>query len=252
MKKLILLLSLTISLTSAYSQKLDKKFQPLVTAFINCIKNKQVEKLSTKINYPLNRAYPIPPIKNKAEFLKRYKEVFDDELSQKISSSKPLTDWDDVGWRGIMLLNGDVWLDYDGKLLTVTDKSAFEAKERARLIALEKTTLHPSINDFANPVLIFETAKYRIRIDDLGKMRYRYTSWPIKNKMSDKPALIIKNGNWTPEGSGGNHNYQFKSGDYLYTCYITVMGEKGAAPATLVITRSGKEILSQDAKRMTP
>ncbi|MNQ85543.1 hypothetical protein D3C85_1007120 [compost metagenome] len=70
--------------------------------------------------------------------------------------------------------------------------------------------------------------------------------------MSDKPALVIKNGKFTPDGSGGNHNYQFKSGDYVYTCYITVMGETGAAPASLEITKASKEILSQDAKRMTP
>jgi len=251
MKKLFLCLLLFIHV-SAYSQKLDKKYLPLVNHFIDCIKKNNIEKLSTKIRFPLKREYPLAPIQNKQEFIKRYKAIFDVELTNKIISSNPETNWDDVGWRGIMLLNGDVWLDYDGYLISVNHQSKLESTERARLIAVGKAKLHPAIQIFEAPVLLFETAKYRIRIDNLGNFNFRYTSWPIKSKMSDKPALVIKNGKFTPDGSGGNHNYQFKSGDYVYTCYITVMGETGAAPASLEITKASKEILSQDAKRMTP
>lgn len=251
MKKLFLCL-LLITQASAYSQKLDKKYLPLVTSFIDCIKKQDIEKLSTKIRFPLKREYPIPPVQNKQEFIKRYKAIFDEEFTKKIINSKPDTDWDDVGWRGIMLFNGDLWLDYDGSLIGINHQSKQESREKTRLIAAEKTKLHPSIQLFQSPVLIFETAKYRIRIDDLGNYNYRYTSWPIKSTMLDQPALTLKNEKYTPDGSGGNHNYQFKSGDYTYTCYITVMGETGSAPASLVITKNGKEILSQDAKRITP
>lgn len=251
MKKLFLCL-LIITQVSAYSQKLDKKYLPLVTSFIDCIKKQDIEKLSTKIRFPLKREYPIPPVQNKQDFIKRYKAIFDEEFTKKIINSKPDTDWDDVGWRGIMLFNGDLWLDYDGSLIGINHQSKQESREKTRLIAAEKIKLHPSIQLFQSPVLVFETAKYRIRIDDLGNYNYRYTSWPIKSTMHDQPALTLKNGKYTPDGSGGNHNYQFKSGDYTYTCYITVMGETGSAPASLVITKNGKEILSQDAKRITP
>ncbi|WP_145858999.1 hypothetical protein [Pedobacter suwonensis] len=254
MKKISLAL-LFVSITYlAYSQEetLNKKYRPVVISFINAVKSGDVEKLSSKIKYPLNRAYPIPPIKNKQEFIKRYKEVFDDNLIKKIITSKAETDWSDVGWRGIMLLRGDLWLDTDGKLIAVNHQSRLESKEKARLINVEKNSVHPSIGNFEQPVLVFETAQYRIRIDDLGNDNYRYASWPIKSKMSDKPKLILTNGKFKPDGSGGNHNYQFKSGDYIYTCFIIIMGEKGTPPAQLVITKAGKEILSQPAKKINP
>lgn len=254
MKKISLAL-LFVSITylaCSQEETLNKKYRSIVISFINAVKSGDVEKLSSKIKYPLNRAYPIPPIKNKQEFVKRYKEIFDDNLAKKIVNSKPETDWSDVGWRGIMLLRGELWLDTDGKLIAVNHQSKLEAEEQARLINVEKSSVHPSIGNFEQPVLVFETAQYRIRIDDLGNDNYRYASWSIKSKMSDKPKLILTNGKFKPDGSAGNHNYQFKSGDYIYTCLIIVMGEKGAPPAQLVITRVGKEILSQPAKKINP
>ena len=252
MKKQLLVIFLLFNIGSAYSQTLDKKYLRVVTNFITSVKSGSIEKLSNKINYPLSRAYPIPPIKTRQEFVKRYKEVFDDDLIKKIINSKPSKDWDDVGWRGIMLLNGELWLDTDGKLIAVNHQSRIEAKEQSRLINLEKSKLHTSISNFIQPVLLFETAQYRIRIDDLGNNNYRYASWPIKSKMSDKPRLVLTNGKWTPDGSGGNHNYQFKSGDYVYTCFVIMMGEAGAPPALLEISKAGKQILSQPAKKMIP
>jgi hypothetical protein len=250
MKKPLLAVLLLLYIGSAYSQTLDKKYLPVVTGFITAVKSGSIEKLSTKISFPLKRAYPIPPIKNKQEFAKRYREVFDDELTKKIINSKALTDWSDVGWRGIMLLNGELWLDTDGKLIAVNHQSKLETKEQAKLINTDKGKLHPSISNFKQPVSVFETAQYRVRIDDLGNNNYRYASWPIKSKMSDKPSLVLTKGKWIPDGSGGNHNYQFKSGDYTYTCFITVMGEASTPPALLTITKAGKEILSQAAKKL--
>lgn len=228
MKKLLLAVLFISNIGSIRSQTLDKKYLPVVTNFIASVKSGSIEKLGNKIDYPLNRAYPIPPIKNKQEFVKRYKEVFDDDLVKKIISSKPSTDWNDVGWRGIMLLNGELWLDTDGKLIAVNHQSKLEAKEQARLINIEKSKLYPSLANFTQPVLILETAQYRIRIDDLGNNDYRYASWPLKSKMSDKPKLVLSNGRYDPDGSGGSGNFNFKSGIYLYTCFISARGENRA------------------------
>lgn len=252
MKKRLLTIFLISNICIVYGQKLDKKYLHIVNDFIAAVKNEKIEKLSTKISYPLERAYPIPAIENRQEFIRRYKEVFDDDLVKKILSSKPSTDWDAVGWRGIMLLNGELWLDYDGKLSSVNHQSNFEAKEKARLIALEKTELHPSIKKFEQPVIILETSKYRIRIDDLGNNNYRYASWPIKSKMNGKPKLVLTNGKWIPDGSGGNHHYEFKSGNYLYTCFIWIMSDDDTPPAQLEISLRGTEILSQPAKIIIP
>lgn len=249
MKKTFLFLFVLINIKTVSAQ-LNKKYESVVLEFVNNIKNQNKEKLATKIKFPLRREYPIPSIKSKQEFLKRYKEVFDDDLIKKIIASKIPTDWSDVGWRGIMLLNGALWLNYDGTLITINHQSEFENNEKIRLIALEKQTLHSSIKDFKQPILIFETVTYRIRIDDLGNLKYRYSSWPIKNKMSDKPALIINNGICIPEGNGGNANYKFKSGDYTYNCFIWWLGENNSAPGLLEIYKGRKKILKQNAKKI--
>jgi len=65
-----------------------------------------------------------------------------------------------------------------------------------------------------------------------------------KKAMTEKPDLIITNGKFIADGSGGNHSYQFKKGIYLYGCSIIVLGEKDSPQARLVITQNGKEILS--------
>jgi hypothetical protein len=251
MKKQLLVIFLLFNIGSAYSQTLDKKYLRVVTNFITSIKSGSIEKLSNKINYPLSRAYPIPPIKTKQEFVKRYKEVFDDDLIKKIINSKPSKDWDDVGWRGIMLLNGELWLDTDGKLIAVNHQSRIEAKEQSKLINLEKSKLHTSISNFMQPVLLFETVQYRIRIDDLGNNNYRYASWPIKSKMSDKPRLVLTNGRYDPDGSSGSGNFNFKNGIYLYTCFISARGENNAL-GHLIIKKNDKEILSQQVKKLIP
>ncbi len=232
----------------AFGQNLEKEYQLIVSDFVYLVKHRQIEKLSGKIRFPLKRKYPISDIKNKADFMKRYSEIFDPELVSKISFSKPSLDWSAVGWRGIMLFNGDVWLDYDGRLLGVNHQSQIEKKKRTELIKLEKSRLHRSVRGFENPIHIIETAKYRVRIDDLGKGNYRYSSWPIKSKMSDKPDLIIDKGEYLAEGNGGNHTFRFKNRGYTYDCHITIIGGKNAPPALLTIYNGDTIIYSSKAK----
>ncbi|MEP7127717.1 MAG: hypothetical protein ABI729_02565 [Chitinophagales bacterium] len=164
-----------------------------------------------------------------------------------IVNSKPSRDWSAVGWRGIMLFNGEVWLDDDGRLFAVNYQSPFEAKMKAELIDLEKSQLDESIRDFKEPVLIMETANHRIRIDDIGEGNYRFASWPLESQISDKPDIVIQHGDYKPDGSGGNHSFEFRNGEYLYECSIIVIGEEDSPPAYLTIYESGKEMLSEKA-----
>ena len=66
--------------------------------------------------------------------------------------------------------------------------------------------------------------------------------------MSDKPDLIIMNGEFIQEGGGGNYTYEFKNGEYVYDCSIIIIGEETSPPALLTIFKDTKEILSQKAK----
>ena len=233
--------------TGIFGQELKKEYQGFVTNFIDCIKKDQKEKVADMISYPFEREYPIPSIKNKQEFLNRYNEIFDDSLKQMIIKSNPATDWSDVGWRGIMLYQGDVWLDLDGRLIGVNYQSKSERTLKEKLIKNDKENIHSSLSQFEKPLYVLETSKFRIRIDDLGNNNYKYASWSINKSMADKPDLVLINGEFVAEGSGGNHSYIFKNADYIYECSIIVLGEENSPPAMLTIYKGDKEVLSQRA-----
>jgi hypothetical protein len=247
LRKAAATLFLILNTYFAFGQELTDDQKNIVFDFIDCIKHQKKEKLISKISFPFDREYPIPQIKTREEFLKRYNEVFDENLIKMIVNSKPNKDWAAVGWRGIMLFHGDVWLDYDGKLIAVNYQSAVESKKKEELIAIEKSHLHESIKEYKSPIHILETTKYKIRIDDLGDYNYRYCSWLKNSKMSDKPDIIIEKGEFKPDGSGGNHSYVFKRGGFIYECSIVILGEENSPPAYLTIYKGDKEVFSDKA-----
>jgi hypothetical protein len=247
MKNWIVLLLIFINSGLVFGQ-VKKENQHVVIEFINCIKNKQKEKLADKIAYPFSREYPLPDIKNKQEFIARYDEIFDAVIIKKVIKSNLAADWSEMGWRGIMFLDGDIWLDLDGRLIGVNYQSEIEKEKRESLLKIDKNSVHESIREFKAPVCILETSKFRIRIDDIGDYNYRYVSWPINSKMSDKPDIILLHGEFISEGSGGNHGYVFKNGDYSYDCEIIEMGEDDSPPALLIVSKGDKEVLSEKAQ----
>lgn len=249
MRTIVILLMLIISSTRLSGQEMEKEeVEKTVKEFIKYVKNGQRDKIAAPISYPFERNYPIPDIKSKQEFMSRYKEVFDDSLEKLIIKSSPSKDWGGVGWRGIMLFNGTLWLDYDGRLMAVNYQSNVERRRWEDLVQDEKRTLHESVKNYVRPIHILETKKYRIRIDDMAEGNFRYSSWPITSKMSDKPDIVLQSGEVVSEGSGGNHYYEFKNGDYTYQCSIILMGEDTSPPALLTVYKNDKEILRHQAK----
>jgi hypothetical protein len=251
MKKIIIFLYLacyTLTMSIVFGQELSKEEENAVLNFIDCVKNKQKEKLAAHIAFPLKREYPIADIKNKKEFLMRYDEVFDAELSQKIANSTLDKDWAKVGWRGIMLSNGLLWLDIDGRLLSVNYQSKAEAEKREQIINADRKKLHESLQEFQHPVHVLVTPTYRIRIDDTGKGRYRYAAWKLKNKMKTKPDLVIENGEHELDGNGGNYILVFKNGEYRYDCAINLLAAEDTPSATLTIYKNEKKMLFENAK----
>ena len=118
MKIVLIILLLIFGLTDGYSQLSKTEYEGVVEYFLDCIRNTDFDKLDSIISSPIQRPYPIPPIKNKQELKNRYSEIFDDRLTSLITSSNIKEDWSNVGWRGIMLENGVIWLDIDGSFIT--------------------------------------------------------------------------------------------------------------------------------------
>lgn len=240
---IIIIVLLSLSLNVIHGQELKKEYQKLVSNFIYNIKNDKKESIANIAIYPFEREYPIPVIKNKQEFIKRYNDIFDNKLKQLIVNSNPASDWSDMGWRGIMLHNGEVWLDFDGSLTCINYQSKFETKLQSKMIENEKRMIHVSLSNFKKPVCILETSTYRIRIDDLGNENYRYTSWAINKTQKDKPDLVLDKGVQNLEGSVGNSIFEFRNGEYIYECYIVSI--ENDPPAWLTVYKGDKEILKQ-------
>lgn len=58
------------------------------------LKNRKIEELSARVEYPLIRQNPLWDIRDAADFQERFDEIFDEELLQEILRSDPESeDW---------------------------------------------------------------------------------------------------------------------------------------------------------------
>jgi hypothetical protein len=228
------------------SDELEVAEKDSILRMISLFKAKNIDAISEKISYPLEREYPIPSIKDKAEFKQRFQEVFDAFLVAKIANSK-IEDWSEVGWRGIMLDNGEVWMgNSDGTITSVNYQSEFEKQRKETLIAEDKEKIHPSLKTFRLPTYKIKTKNYLIRIDELENEKYRYASWKVGDNQSSKPEIVIQNGTIEFGGSGGNHVITFLNGKYTYKVYRIILGEGDSPEIRLSVEKDGKAILTQD------
>ncbi len=235
------------NLTEAISNKdrpLEPEYQVAIESLITAFKNNDRTKISEMVIYPLNRQYPIPPVKSKKDLIERFDEIFDDEIISIIANSDVAEDWEKVGWRGIMLNNGKIWAGFNGKIIAVNYESNTETQHRSHLIELLKSSLHESLQSFAQPILQWKTESYIVRVDLLNDGNYRFASWENNISPNEQPDLILSNGVVEYQGSAGNHSYIFNNGSYQYTCSVNVMGKTDAA-GFLLLNRAGQNLIDE-------
>ncbi|MGP9670422.1 hypothetical protein ACT3S9_03765 [Pseudoalteromonas sp. AOP31-A2-14] len=208
----------------AASMALEAKYHEHISTLVTTFKNNDKAAIASLIDYPLHRQYPVPEISNENDLINRFDEVFDNELIAVIANSNVNADWSKVGWRGIMLNQGVVWVDTKGKITGINHQTNKSKALASDIIARDQHALHSSVSRYKKPILDWQTAKYHIRVDDLGDYNYRYVAWSIDKKPSDKPDIILTNGDIIFEGSGGNHHYLFKNGRFRYVLHVTVIG----------------------------
>jgi hypothetical protein len=251
--KLITTTILACALTLAFSCSLwcaEPNLENTVNRFIEIVASHDRKALANSVSYPLQRKVPLSSIDNPKQFLEAYDEIVDEKFTKSISTSKVSTDWSEMGYRGIMFQNGTLWLDEDGRISAINYETEKGKRKRTELIEADKQKLHDSLRNFVEPVLEWETAKYRIRIDQIDIDKFRYAAWPVQKKPSEKPDLILKNGILTFDGSGGNHHYDFKSGDVLYRCFVWVIGAEDTPFGEIKIYKHQKLVLSQPVKKV--
>lgn len=214
-------------------------------SIINAFKKMDKNEISNLISYPLRREYPIPEIKNKKEFVERFDQIFDLKFIDLITSSNIEKDWSKMGSRGIMLANGELWINEGGKVIAINYQSATEEKIKKDIIDNERLELHKSISNYKQPVLNWKTKNFTIRIDSLENGFYRYSSWGVNIKVGSKPDLVLNKGKMQIQGSAGNREYIFNNGKYSYRVSVNILG-KDHFLGSLSVFREGKKILNED------
>jgi len=234
--------------TTAFGQNSELKKEQIqfIQKLINSFKTKNKTKIADLIYYPLRREYPLKDVKDKNDFIKRFDDIFDKEFVDHVANSK-MNDWSEVGWRGIMLDDGALWIDDEGKIMTVNYQSSKEKQLLVNAIQADKNQLPKSLQDFEKPSYLIFTKNYKIRIDEKADGVYRYAAWKIKNQKSE-PDIIIENGVWEFQGSGGNHTITFENEGYIYIVSINIIGADDTPDATLEILKQDKKIFREDGE----
>ncbi len=253
MKKGIIVLMVFYSLgVPAMAQQWDDSNTAAVQQFIYAIKDNDTNYLKQAVRYPLERSYPLIDIQDTLAFTEQYAALFDKALKESIASSSIEDDWAIVGYQGIMFDRGTLWLDEQGKLIRLNNETALEKEQRQQWIDRDKLQRHASVNDYESPVLLLRTAKFDVRIDATTDGNYRYASWPAQTDKGQAPDLILSNGQYVREGTGGNHSYVFKNGAYTYLCGIHRLGTSNTPPASLTVYKNDQEIGYEPAVLVPP
>jgi hypothetical protein len=89
---------------------LDSITQAFIREFTKNVCQDNRQAVAQMISYPFSQPYPLKSINNEKELLEHYDRVFSEELREKLESST-INDWSQMGWRGVMFGDGDIWLD---------------------------------------------------------------------------------------------------------------------------------------------
>lgn len=187
-----------------------------INKIVELIKNDNILQLSEMVEYPIKRPNPIPNINSKEEFILYYPILFDDFFKQALIETKFNNENVVDNSRGLGLLYGDLWLNENGKIITVNYTSSAEVSLQKTLIDETKSVMHKSVSKWKENIIVCETDKYLIRVDILDDDSYRYASWNKPKKISDVPDMVLFHGEQEFQGTMGGVTYTFKNKDLSY------------------------------------
>lgn len=241
LKKSILLPLLVFVSFHGFGRDLTPEQKAAVSTFISLVKTQDWVGLSKATSYPLGRNYPLEDISNEDDFLAKRIDLFDDSLINLIVNSQPDSNWSAVGWRGLMLMNGEIWLDEGGTLIGINYQTQRAITIREDLIEADREALPVFLQEYERPILTMDADKWIVRIDEVKGMSYRFVGWIQGNRNPNRDAVeIIYNGFLEFEGSGGNHSYTFTNDLGTFKLFINEIGEEGTPEGELVLYRDGE------------
>lgn len=242
---MIMIFSYIMPTQNSYALEPQQKL--VVSNLIQALKQNNRVAVVNMVSYPLERQEPIAAINNQNEFMQRYDEVFDRTLINTIIRSNIHTDWDDIGWQGVILNNGIVALDPDGNITEIKHVSSFEQALLKRLQAEKivkrdpkgRRALHRSVNDYDQALVELTTNRFHIRVDEVAPGQLRYASWALNKSTSDVPDLVLNNGRML-SGSGRNQRFVFNNGSYSYELSVHAMGASAVPAGLLEVFEKGQ------------
>lgn len=169
---------------------------------------------SAIVSYPLSRPYPLRDIENAEEMKNYYPVMVDDSLREVLTASHP-EDWEEYGWRGWSLKNGDyLWVDSD-----IYDVAYLSAREKAMLDSLKAKEMESIENNYRSgwsPVMCLKGlengAVYRIdeADKDSDQTGFRLLVYAPGGDLRGIPADVYT-GSKEVQGTAGITIYHFKS-----------------------------------------
>lgn len=176
------------------------------------VENGDAEHFASLVSYPLARPYPLRNIRTSEEMINYYPVMVDDSLQRMIVGAGP-SRWNEIGWRGWTLGNGNyIWVDeqiYDVPYLSVA-----ELRDMKKLIERDTLSIDASLRNGWVPVECFRSkGKGRIyRLDHNPHHRsreaYRLAVWQKGDSLRRAPRHLYK-GHRQSEGSAETITYFF-------------------------------------------
>ena len=227
---LISLAFICIFAVTSYARELTMNEKAAIANLKDNIRNGRVDSVAEQVEYPQCRsAFPEYIISTKDEFKNNYDLVFDEQQIETFLSS----DWsyhyglliNDAGFTGHFDDDGVLVLDH----IPLSDT---EWTHVEYLVKKSRATLHPSVRDFQQPVLLLTAGKYQVRIDAMREGKFRYTCWDKGADQSAKPALVLYDGELfsTPYYTSYtfyNEGYEYYIQEGAIECDFTVSAPDG-------------------------
>lgn len=247
----------TIALITAFSAQCQFQseiffYQQHVDSLIKWVTNDEVEKISDKVIYPLNRDYPLPDIHNKDEFIVYYDTLFDDSLKTIITTATSSKNWTNMKDKGVRLNSGIMWFSHNLDFMVINYSSQNEQIKRQRLLKNDLNNVNPSLKGFQVPIMKFKTHNHIIRIDQMNNNSFRYCAWDLSDSTISTPKFVIQGGIELQSHFQLCPFYQFTSNDLTYKvyagCMVSGYGYENLTPTQtgyISIEKNGHEIKNE-------
>lgn len=173
-----------------------------------------LEKLAQMVDYPLMRSYPLPLIRDSADFVNYAGIIWDDSLKQVFRDLK-IEDWSQYGWRGFSFANGVYLWVGETKISGINYDSKQEQELKEKLFREDIAMLHPSLQKGIRETwLSIKDVKgtFYGRLDLMTNKKYRLSLYDKLQKKSELPFFVATDSIWSQEGSMANMYLMFVKG----------------------------------------